>query len=111
MTLATTHSQIWRKENSTIVNPPENENVSNKNLKHISKHLPDFQEYESSITLDDVAQLGIEVASRPENLIGTPSGRQVFEQNVMLGGQEVRVRAVLNSIGSLRSVHIRNRSE
>lgn len=44
---------------------------------------------------------------RPENLIGTPGGRQVFEQDVTIGEQQVRVRAVLNSLGGLRSVHIR----
>ncbi|MFB2875597.1 hypothetical protein [Floridanema aerugineum] len=53
-------------------------------------------------------KLGLEIASRPENLIGTPGGRQVFEQNVMIGNQQVIVRAVLNQIGNLRSVHIKN---
>jgi len=53
-------------------------------------------------------KLGLEIASRPENLIGTPGGRQVFEQDVIIGNQQLIVRVVLNQIGNLRSVHIRN---
>ncbi|MEQ9672237.1 hypothetical protein [Coleofasciculus sp. G2-EDA-02] len=71
--------------------------------------MPDFQVHEPSITLDDVLQLGQQIASRPENLIGNPGDRQIFEQYVNLGGQQIRVRVVLNSLGRLRSVHIRDR--
>ena len=60
------------------------------------------------MTLDDVLQLAQKIASDPENLIGNPGDRQVFEQAVNLGGQQVRVRVVLNYLGRLRSVHIRN---
>lgn len=71
--------------------------------------MPDFQVHEPSITLDDVLQIGQQIASCPENLIGNPGGRQIFEQYVNLGGQQIRVRVVLNSLGRLRSVHIRDR--
>ncbi|MBC6476135.1 MAG: hypothetical protein GDA48_27710 [Hormoscilla sp. GM102CHS1] len=43
------------------------ENISNKNLKHISKHLPEFQQYDTNLTLDDIVKLGQEIAKRPEN--------------------------------------------
>jgi len=43
--------------------------------------------------------------------MGTPGDRQIFEQDVMLGEQTIRVRVVLNAIGSIRSVHIRKESE
>ena len=47
------------------------------------------------------------IASRPENVLGIPGGRQVFEEVVTIGGQQVRVRVVLNPSGVLRSVHLR----
>ncbi len=50
-----------------------------------------------------------QIASRPDNLIGNPGDREIFEQDVNLGGQQIRVRVVLNSLGRLRSVHIRDR--
>jgi hypothetical protein len=60
-----------------------------------------------SLALTDVLTLGQRIASRPENLLGIPGGRQVFEDVVMIGGQQVRVRLVLNPSGALRSVHLR----
>jgi hypothetical protein len=83
------------------------ENLSQSNLKHIRKHLPEFQRYDANLTLENIVQLGEEIASHPENLISNPGGRQVFEQDVVLGGQQVRVRCVLNPLGNLRSIHIR----
>jgi hypothetical protein len=69
--------------------------------------LPEFQKSDSTITLDNLITLGENIAQNPENLISTPSGRQVFEKNVIIGEQAVRVRVVLNPLGNLRSVHIR----
>jgi hypothetical protein len=40
-------------------------------------------------------------------LLGIPGGRQVFEEVVTIGGQQVKVRVVLNPSGALRSVHLR----
>ncbi|MBO1348444.1 MAG: hypothetical protein EBE86_014115 [Hormoscilla sp. GUM202] len=48
-----------------IVNPPES--LSNKNLKHITKHLPAFQQYDVNLTLDDIVKLGQEIATRKLN--------------------------------------------
>jgi len=98
-----------RQGERKIVNPLEN--LSNKNLKHINKHLPEFQQYDANLTLDDIVKLCQEIAKRPENFIGTPGERQIFEQDVMLGEHPLRVRVVLNAIGSIRSVHIRKESE
>lgn len=83
------------------------ENISQRNLKHIRKHLSEFQKYDLTITINDVILLGEKIAQNPENLISTPSGRQVFEQDVIIGEQLLRVRVVLNPLGNLRSVHIR----
>ena len=69
--------------------------------------MPEFQKYDSTITLNNLITLGENIAQNPENLINTPSGRQVFEKNVIIGEQVVRVRVVLNPLGNLRSVHIR----
>ena len=83
------------------------DDLSSRNLKHIQKHLADFQKLNPSLALEDVVSLGQHIASRPENLLGTPGGRKVFEEVVAIGDQQVRVRVVLNPSGVLRSVHIR----
>ena len=83
------------------------DDISSRNLKHIHKHLAAFQALDPSISLEDVVQLGQHIASRPENLIGTPGGRKLFEEIVMMGAQLIRVRVVLNPSGRLRSVHVR----
>ena len=83
------------------------DNISKRNLKHIRKHLPEFQKYDSTITINDVILLGENIAQNPENLINIPSGRQVFEKDIIIGEQLVRVRVVRNPLGNLRSVHIR----
>lgn len=82
--------------------------VSKRNLKHISKHLPEFQKLDSSMTIEKVVDLGQKIASKAGNLVGTPGGRKVFEEVVDVGGRQVKVRAVLNQNGGLRSVHIRD---
>ena len=69
--------------------------------------MPEFQKYDSTITLDNLITLGDNIAQKPENLINAPSGGQVFEKNVIIGEQVIRVRVVLNPLGNLRSVHIR----
>ncbi|HEX2211914.1 MAG TPA: RHS repeat-associated core domain-containing protein, partial [Mycobacterium sp.] len=81
--------------------------VSAGNLKHISKHLGEFQKIDSKMTLDGVVKLGKSIAGNADNLIGTPGGRKVYEAVVKVGDQELRVRAVLNPEGGLRSVNIR----
>ena len=83
------------------------DDISNRNLKHLQKHLAAFQEFHPSLSLADVVSLGQYIASRPENLLGTPGGRKVFEEVVTIGAHSVRVRVVLNVSGGLRSIHIR----
>jgi hypothetical protein len=83
------------------------EGLSKKSLKHINKHLKEFQKLNSKIDLNDVVNLGHKISTNSKNLIGTPGGRQVFEEVVNLGGKSTRVRAVLNTAGKLRSVNIR----
>lgn len=82
--------------------------LSKRNLKHISKHLSAFQKLDSSMTIEKVVDLGQKIASKTGNLVGTPGGRKVFEEVVDVGGRQVKVRAVLNQNGGLRSVHIRD---
>ena len=81
--------------------------ISSRNLKHLQKHLAGFRNLAPSLALTDVLALGRRIASRPGNLLGIPGGRQVFEAVVTIGGQQVRVRVVLNPSGALRSVHLR----
>lgn len=69
--------------------------------------MPEFQKYDSTITLDELITLAANIAHNSESLISIPSGRQVFEKNVIIGEQKIRVRVVLNPLGKLRSGHIR----
>jgi hypothetical protein len=81
--------------------------ISSRNLKHILKHLAALQALDHAISLEDIVRLGQQIASRPENMIGTPGGRKTFEEIVTIGSEQVRVRVVLNPSGGLRSVHRR----
>ena len=83
------------------------DDVSSRNLKHMLKHLADFQALDHALSLEDIVRLGQQIASRPENIIGTPGGRKTFEEMVIMGSQQIRVRVVLNPSGGLRSVHRR----
>jgi hypothetical protein len=81
--------------------------ISSRNRKHLQKHLVEFRNLDPSLALTDVLALGQRIARRPENLLGIPGGRQVFEEVVTIGDQQVRVRVVLNLSGALRSAHLR----
>ena len=83
------------------------DDVSSRNLKHIQKHLAALQALDHTISLEDIVRLGQQIASRPENMIGTPGGRKTFEEIVTIGSQQVRIRVVLHPSGGLRSVHRR----
>ena len=101
-TCAAVAAVVTRKAATSVLSQ-----VSKGNLKHIAKHLPQFLKLDSSMTLEKVVALGLQVASKGGNLVGTPGGRKVFEATVEIGGKQVTVRAVLNPEGVLRSVHIR----
>jgi len=69
-------------------------------LKHIAKHLREFREFEPTISLREVIQLGQDVAKT-----GIQTGPRTFEKSVSVGGESVRLKAVLNYAGRLRSVY------
>jgi RHS repeat-associated protein len=75
--------------------------LSNNSLKHIAKHLEEFQALDPSMTMDKIIAIGTEVAQTGSQVAGN-----AFTKTVQIGGQEVTVRAVLNSNNALRSVHI-----
>ncbi|MGH9356218.1 MAG: RHS repeat-associated core domain-containing protein, partial [Terriglobia bacterium] len=77
------------------------ETVSARNLKHIAQHLPEFQELDPSATVEDLVRIGKDVART-----GNRTGALTFEKTVQIGGIEVKVRAVLNAVGRLRTVYI-----
>jgi hypothetical protein len=95
-------------------------NVTNKNRKHIAKHLPDFQRINPNYTLDDVIAIGQMIAQNSDNLVSTSGGSQAYEQSIIIiysppnspmmpfNVFNVKVRAVVNAIGNLRTVHIRH---
>jgi hypothetical protein len=83
------------------------ENVSNRNLKHIKKHLPEFQKYDPNFTLNDLIKLGQAISQNSLNFISTSGGRQIFEKTVKMEEHYIKVRVVLNPLGNIRSIHIR----
>ncbi|MFD1584227.1 RHS repeat-associated core domain-containing protein [Microbulbifer halophilus] len=79
--------------------------ISKKGLKHLKKHLKDFQKLDSNFTLKDQIKIGKKIAGNPANLINVRNGSRGFEAVVNVGGNSVQVRAVLNAAGNLRSVY------
>ncbi|MBB3062446.1 RHS repeat-associated core domain-containing protein [Microbulbifer rhizosphaerae] len=79
--------------------------ISKKGLKHLKKHLKDFQKLDSNFTLKDQIKLGKKIAGNPANLVNVRNGSRGFEAVVNVGGNSVQVRAVLNAAGNLRSVY------
>jgi RHS repeat-associated protein len=79
--------------------------ISKTNLKHIAKHLSEFQRLDSSMTLEKVVELGKNILSKGVNTSSRLSNA-TFEESVMIGGQQVTVKVVLNSEGAIRSIHL-----
>jgi len=77
-----------------------------RNCKHIAKHLKDFQELDPDMTLDDIIDLGIEIAIDVRNYFKTKGDNMAFGKTVKIGGKTVNVRAVLNKNRRLRTVFI-----
>ncbi len=77
-----------------------------RNRKHIAKHLKAFQELEPGMTLEDVIDLGIEIASDIRNYFKTKGDNMAFGKTLKIGGQIVNVRAVLYRERHLRNVFI-----
>lgn len=77
--------------------------ISNNTVKHLINrgHLAEFQKLVPGTTVDGVIQIGIDVAETGSQVAGN-----TFVKTVQIGGQEVTVRAVLNSNNAIRSVHI-----
>ena len=81
--------------------------MSQKNLKHSIKHLPEFQNLDSQITENTLRKIGANIV-KPENFISNPgSSQKAFEQVVTIGMTAVKVRVVLNERNKLHSIHIR----
>ena len=75
--------------------------VSINSLKHIGKHLDEFQELDPTVNLRKLVKIGQDVAKT-----GTQTGTRTWEKIVDVGGSSVLVRAVKNYAGGLRSVYI-----
>ncbi len=75
--------------------------LSNNSLKHIAKHLDEFQKLDPFLTMNNIVDIGTDVAQTGSQVAGN-----AFVKTVQIGGKEVTVRAVLNSNNALRSVHI-----
>ena len=82
-------------------------NISQRNLKHVAKHLSEFQKYDKRISLRDVVALGQRIVASAEGATGSAGGRSYFDKLVRVGSQLVRVRVVVNEHGAIRSIHIR----
>jgi hypothetical protein len=74
-----------------------------RNCKHIAKHLKAFQELDPNMSLEDIIDLGIEIAGDSRNYFKTKGDNKAFGT---VGGRTVKVRAVLNRDRRLRTVFI-----
>ncbi len=79
--------------------------TSKKGLKHIAKHTEEFKALDKSFTLEKQVDLGKQIAGNPKNLVNKVNGSKGYEAIVKIGESNVRVRAVVNSSGNLRSVY------
>ncbi|MGH9396162.1 MAG: hypothetical protein ACRD18_04855 [Terriglobia bacterium] len=70
-------------------------------LKHVAKHLPEFKKLDPTADLRQIITLGQGIVRS-----GIQTGPRTFEDTLSVGGSMVRVRAVLNYTGRLRSVYI-----
>jgi RHS repeat-associated protein len=75
--------------------------MSRGNVKHMSKHLAEFQKISPGMTFEGMVNLGVEVVHTGRQVAG-----KAFAKTVEIGGREVTVRAVLDGANKLRSVHI-----
>ncbi len=70
-------------------------------MGHPPKHVGEFQKLDGAIGLGEVIQIGRDVVKT-----GLQTGTRSFEKVISVGGVTVRVRAVLNYAGRLRSVYV-----
>lgn len=75
--------------------------LSQRSIKHLTKHLADFRKFDSTFTVTDQANLGYKIIST-----GKKIGNNVWEGTTEVGGQGITVRAVRGGAGQLRSVFI-----
>ncbi len=75
--------------------------LSNNSLKHIVKHLDEFQKLDPSMTMNKLVDIGTDVVQT-----GSQIGGSAFTKTVQIGGHQVMVRAVVNNNHALRSIHI-----
>ncbi len=87
-------------------NPDQCPGISNKNLKHTGKHLPQFQRLDPAFTLQNQVNLGQRIASNPSNFVGASGGRSAYQANATIGGKVVSVKVVVNSSNNIRTVYI-----
>ena len=83
------------------------ENLSNRNKKHLRRHLAEFQDLDPTITAESLRELGASIV-KPEYLNSSLDAEQLyFDKVIYFNGNPTRVRAVLNRERKLRSVQIR----
>jgi hypothetical protein len=70
-------------------------------VKHMSKHLAEFQKISPGMTFEGMVSLGVDVVHTGRQVAG-----KAFTRTVTIGGRDVTVRAVLDGANKLRSVHI-----
>ena len=82
-------------------------NLSNRNKKHLKRHLAEFQELDPIITAESLRELGASIV-KPEYLTSSLDAEQLhFDKVIDINGNLTKVRAVLNRERKLRSVQIR----
>jgi hypothetical protein len=80
--------------------------ISKKNLKHVGKHLHQFQQLDPSFSLQNQVNLGQRIASNPSNYVSSSGGRAAYQGNATIGGKTVPVKVVVNSSNNIRTIYI-----
>lgn len=79
--------------------------ISKKGVKHMKKHLKDFKALDPEFTIEQQIDLGIKIASNPNNFSGSANGSKTYKAFATIGESDYMVVSVLNASGNLRTVY------
>jgi RHS repeat-associated protein len=99
--------QVVKQSSATVAKTASTavvKEVSKRNLKHIAKHLAEFQQIDPTITLEQVVEIGQQIAAKG-TVSAARASNPVITEVVQVGGRQVIVKVVLNSEGGIRSIY------
>ena len=81
--------------------------LTKKGVKHIRKHLGEFQSLDPSYTRDDLVNLGQRISQQWNLIERTKDNVRTYQQLIDFSGKLLKVRTIVNRAGNLRSVQLR----